>query len=79
MATLWELEGNIVGTHWEPGKNGKKIIPSSPHRLISKKDGTFMNWADPPGDFAGIPETSVATILDACKVKKIGDGLWHNK
>jgi hypothetical protein len=24
LKTHWELEGNIVGTHWEPGKNEKK-------------------------------------------------------
>jgi hypothetical protein len=23
--THWELEGNIVGTHWEPGKKGKHL------------------------------------------------------
>jgi hypothetical protein len=25
MRTHWELEGNIVGTHWEPGKKGKHL------------------------------------------------------
>ncbi len=25
LGTHWELEWNIVGTHWEPGKNEKKI------------------------------------------------------
>jgi hypothetical protein len=28
--TRWEHEGNIVGTHWEPGKNEKKKNPSLP-------------------------------------------------
>jgi len=26
----WELKGNIVGSHWEPGKNGKKILLPPP-------------------------------------------------
>jgi hypothetical protein len=30
MGTHWELKGNIVGTHWEPGKKEKKILPAPP-------------------------------------------------
>jgi hypothetical protein len=30
MRIHWELKGNIVGTHWELGKNEKKIFPPSP-------------------------------------------------
>jgi hypothetical protein len=29
LGTHWELEGNLVTTHWEPGKNEKKNL--SPH------------------------------------------------
>jgi hypothetical protein len=46
MGTHWKLKGNIVGTHWEPEKNGKKKNPSppppSPPKLIKeKKQGIF--------------------------------------
>jgi hypothetical protein len=27
MRTHWELQGNIVGTHWEPGKKEKNKAP----------------------------------------------------
>jgi hypothetical protein len=42
----WELEGNIVGTHWEPGKNEKKSFFSPPppplnQHLKRKKQGTL--------------------------------------
>jgi hypothetical protein len=37
--------------------------------IISKKDGAFSNWSDPPGDSPGLPAASVATVLDARKVK----------
>ncbi len=38
--THWELEGNIVGTHWELGKIGKKI-PSPQNLKWKKKQGTL--------------------------------------
>jgi hypothetical protein len=25
MGTHWKLKGNIVGTHWEPGKKAKHL------------------------------------------------------
>jgi hypothetical protein len=34
--THWELEGNIVGTHWEPVKNGKKK-PTFPTTKLKRK------------------------------------------
>jgi hypothetical protein len=34
MKTHWELKGNIVRTHLDPGKNEKK---SSPPKLKKKK------------------------------------------
>jgi hypothetical protein len=35
----WELEGNIVQTHWEAGKNGKekKKIPPPKHKRKKRK------------------------------------------
>jgi hypothetical protein len=30
LGTQWELEGKIVDTHWERGKNEKKIPSLSP-------------------------------------------------
>jgi hypothetical protein len=27
LGTQWELEGNLVTTHWEPGKNEKNPSP----------------------------------------------------
>jgi hypothetical protein len=31
LGTQWELEKNIVQTHWEAGKNEKKSLSPSPH------------------------------------------------
>jgi glutamine synthetase len=33
MGMHWELEVNIVGTHWERGKNERKILPTVPPHL----------------------------------------------
>jgi hypothetical protein len=37
MGTIWELEGNIVGIHWEPGKNEKNKIFPLPHPKLEMK------------------------------------------
>jgi hypothetical protein len=44
MGTHWELKGNIVRTHWEPGKYEKKKILHTPFPkkpLKQKKQGTL--------------------------------------
>jgi hypothetical protein len=33
----WELEGNIVQTNWEAGKNEKKSPPTPPQNIKGKK------------------------------------------
>jgi hypothetical protein len=49
MGTHWELEGNIVWTHWEPGKNEKKSFPPPPFKLKRKnsKAPWVHAWAFP--------------------------------
>jgi hypothetical protein len=38
MGAHWELKGNIVGRHWEPGKKEKRILPPPlPPKLKRKK------------------------------------------
>jgi hypothetical protein len=39
MGMHWELEGNIMGTHWERGNNEKekKILPSGPPKSLKEK------------------------------------------
>jgi hypothetical protein len=36
MGTHWELEGNIMGTHWEQGIFKKKTF-SPPTKLLNEK------------------------------------------
>jgi len=40
MGTHWELEGNIVGTHWEHRKNEKKNPPPQPN--FKKKESKCL-------------------------------------
>jgi hypothetical protein len=40
LGTLWELDGNITGTHWKQGKKNKKSL--SPALFRKKKTGPFM-------------------------------------
>jgi hypothetical protein len=35
--THWELEGNLMTTHWELGKNEKKILLPAPSPKLKKK------------------------------------------
>jgi len=35
--THWELEGNLMTTHWELGKNEKKILLLTPFPKLQKK------------------------------------------
>jgi hypothetical protein len=37
LGTYWELEENLVTTHWEPGKNEKKILLPTPSPKLKKK------------------------------------------
>jgi hypothetical protein len=42
MGTHWELIGNIVGTQWEPRKNGEKKNPYLPLNLKGKKRSSIF-------------------------------------
>jgi len=37
LGTHWELERNIVRTHWEAGKIEKKSLPPPPQNIKGKK------------------------------------------
>jgi hypothetical protein len=50
MRTHWELKRNIMGTHWEPGKNEKKILPLS--NLKRGKKARHLECMLGPGQLA---------------------------
>jgi len=49
MGNYWELKGNMVGTYWEPEKNGKKILLPHPTKLKRKKckAPSLLAWVFP--------------------------------